>query len=235
MAKYSDFVYMDHDLYDVLKKANNDELAMLAETLCTKVSCDIDEKCRDVAAIVNELQLMGGNSFANVSRGHGVCYDEIVTDVADQVKVKLDGCRTIGEKEWLIIEKIVEKAEEKMDSSEKKEFYDEIRKQTGDQTFNSVLDLLGNQAFYNSFRLIIVSTIVRQLLVRLGVQSAGKLVAGRLATILAGPIGWVLGGIWAVIDFSGPAYSVTVPGVMLVAMIRTRLAGEEAIKEVEDN
>lgn len=235
MSKYADFVYEDSDLYNVLQEATEEEQKMLVELLCTKSSCVLHVECQEIAAIVNEFQLMGGNSIVNVARGHGVCYSEIVGDVAKQVKVDVDGCKSVGEKEWRIVEHLIERAEEKMDDEQKKAFYEEVRKQSGVQQFKSVADLLGNQAIYNAIRLVIIKIVARQLLVRLGIKSAAKLASGRLLTLLAGPLGWVLGAIWAVIDVSGPAYSITVPGVMLVAMIRTRsnaLNAEQAAQEI---
>jgi uncharacterized protein YaaW (UPF0174 family) len=175
---------------------------------------------------------MGGNTFANLWREHGVRYGEIVTDVAKRVGADLTGCWDIGEREWRIVERVIEQAEEKMNAEEREEFYQELRKQSGVHSRASLKDLLRNQAVYQAVRLIIIRVIVRQMLVKLGIQSAAKLAGGRLVTILAGPIGAVVGGIWTVIDLAGPAWSVTVPGVLVVAMIRARLEAEKAAAEI---
>jgi len=232
MGSYGSFVFSDHSLYPVLKNANDEELGLLVETLCTKNSCGLKPATRDVPAIVNELQLMGGNSIANVARGHGVLYSEIVGDVADQVGVKLDDDLRIAEKEWRILEHLVERAEEKMSEQERQAFYEEVRKQSGVQDFRSVKDLLLHQAVYNAVRLVVIRIVVGKLLVKLGVRSAARIAGGRLVTILGGPIGVVLGTIWAVIDIAGPAYSVTVPCVLLVAMIRSRQDAERVAKTI---
>jgi uncharacterized protein YaaW (UPF0174 family) len=87
--------------------------------------------------------------------------------------------------------------------------------------------LLLNQGANQAVRLIIIQMVLREFLLKLGIRQAATWAGGRLVTILAGPIGWALGGLWASTDIAGPAYSVTVPGVLLVAMIRTRLAAEE--------
>ena len=232
MTKLPDFVHEDRDLFGVLKKATDQELGMLVETLCTKASCELKPDSRYVPAIVNEFQLMGGNSIVNARRGHGVSYAEIVDDVASKVGADLKGAAGIVEKEWRIVEHLVEQAEEKMDEAERQAFYEEVRKQSGNQDFRSVRDLLLHQAVFNAVRLVILRIVVRQLLVRLGVGWATRLIGGRLVMLLGGPLGWVLGGIWAAIDLSGPGYSVTVPGVMIVAMIRARRAAEDASRDI---
>lgn len=229
--EYPNFVYSDRDMYDVFRETTDEELGMMVELLCSKVSCDLEKNCRHVPAIVNEFQRMGGNSFANVWRGYGVTYSEIVRDVANCVGADVRGCCDIGQMEWSIVEHLIEQAEEKMSQEEREEFYQELRKQSGIH-FKSIKDLFRDQAIYHAVRLIIIQVIVRQILVKVGIKSAATLVTGRLVTILAGPVGWVIGGIWTAIDIVGPAYSVTVPGVMLVAMIRARLDAEEAAAEI---
>lgn len=62
MPKYPKFVYNDRDLYDVLKRATDEELAMLVGLMCSRVSCSIHGACRDVAVIVNEFQRFGGHT-----------------------------------------------------------------------------------------------------------------------------------------------------------------------------
>jgi len=232
MSDYPKFVYEDRDLFPVLKKATDQELGMLADTFCTKWSCDLEPTCRDVPAIVNEFQRMGGNTIANVWRGYGVDYAEIVDDVAGQVGAEVDETQTIEEKEWRILEHLVESAEEKMEPEERKAFYEELRKQSGNQDFTSVKELLLHQASFHAVRLIIFHVVTRQLLLRIGVSSAAGLIGGRVVSLLCGPVGWVLGSIWAVIDIAGPAYSVTIPGVMIVGSIRARLAAEDAASEI---
>ncbi|WP_338420424.1 hypothetical protein, partial [Aeromonas veronii] len=41
---------------------------------------------------------------------------------------------------------------------------------------------------------------------------------------LTGPIGWVISGVWAAVDLAGPAYKVTIPCVIHVAMLRKKLS-----------
>lgn len=82
-----DFVENDHDLYPLLTWAKDDELRLLATLISQKISSSIDDGCRSPLAIASEIQLMGGNSLVNGFRGHGVCYKEIVLDVAETIGV----------------------------------------------------------------------------------------------------------------------------------------------------
>ncbi len=46
-------------------------------------------------------------------------------------------------------------------------------------------------------------------------------------SILAGPIGWIITGVWTAIDIAGPAYRVTIPACILVATLRLKLKAEQ--------
>lgn len=45
----------------------------------------------------------------------------------------------------------------------------------------------------------------------------------RAMGVFAGPIGWILTGMWTLIDIAGPAYRVTIPAVIFVAFLRANL------------
>ncbi|WRC94931.1 flagellar biosynthesis protein FlgG [Helicobacter pylori] len=49
--------------------------------------------------------------------------------------------------------------------------------------------------------------------------------------ILAGPVGWIITGVWTAIDIAGPAYRVTVPACVLVAALRLKLKAEQEAKQ----
>ncbi|WP_417881345.1 hypothetical protein [Vibrio sp.] len=48
----------------------------------------------------------------------------------------------------------------------------------------------------------------------------------RTASVLAGPVAWAITGVWTAIDLAGPAYSVTIPSVIHIAMLRK---GQDAV------
>lgn len=50
---------------------------------------------------------------------------------------------------------------------------------------------------------------------------AAKLAGGRAFAILAGPIGWVISGLWAAYDIAGPAFRVIIPCTITIAYLRS--------------
>ena len=50
----------------------------------------------------------------------------------------------------------------------------------------------------------------------------------RTMSILAGPVGWAITGIWTAIDIGSTAYRVTIPAVIQVAFLRTQSSAKLA-------
>lgn len=104
MTTLPDFVYRDTDLYEVLCNATPDELGRLVEVLHyrkfgrERVAID----CRDPARVAFVVQMYGGNDLANIKRGHGVVYRQIVEDVAAHLNIDLGGAHSIAEMEHRI-------------------------------------------------------------------------------------------------------------------------------------
>ena len=87
--KIHEFVYEDRNLYSVLERASTEDRKIMAALISKKISSNISSEESCPAAISNAFQLMGGHSVINMFRKHGVCYLEIVQNVASRVKVKL--------------------------------------------------------------------------------------------------------------------------------------------------
>ena len=77
-------------------------------------------------SIAEELQRFGGDSIANLFRGGGVLYKEILIDVAKAAKVNFNKDSSTERIEELYLQKIMEDAIEKMSSKELKEFIEEF-------------------------------------------------------------------------------------------------------------
>ena len=71
--------------------------------------------------IAGELQEFGGNSFANLFRGNGVKYDEVLSDILDKIKVSYNKSSHIINKEDALIEKIFSDMLEDMPKEKKME------------------------------------------------------------------------------------------------------------------
>lgn len=96
-------------LFPVLYCATDADLQLCSRILASKRSCTIKEDCKVAELIAHEIQLMGGNTIANKTRGNkGVSYAEIVEDVADKLKIPSSiGQHTTLEKEALVYQKVL--------------------------------------------------------------------------------------------------------------------------------
>ncbi len=57
-----------------------------------------------------------------------------------------------------------------------------------------------------------------------------KAIFQRGLSILTGPVGWIITGVWTAIGIAGPAYRVTVPACVLVVTLRKKLKAERETK-----
>jgi uncharacterized protein YaaW (UPF0174 family) len=227
----------DHDLNPVLETASKDDLETLVDYLKTKISEDLTDhdaykryspdhtKYADL--IAKEVRDMGGNSFANVFRGEGPGYHEMVCDVASKIKAPHNKNKSVEDIENSILETILEKALSEMSDSEKAELLEEMGGKAGLNkgaiTTATFIAIFRAGGFYSyQLTLIIANQIARVILGR-GLIFATNVTLVRAASILSGPIGWAISGIWAAIDIAGPAYKVTIPCVVHVAMLRKKL------------
>jgi len=51
--------------------------------------------------------------------------------------------------------------------------------------------------------------------------------------VLTGPIGWVITGLWTAIDIAGPAYRVTIPTVIQIAVLRQQYLYKDEVEDIE--
>lgn len=69
--------------------------------------------------------------------------------------------------------------------------------------------------------LIVVNAVLKALIGR-GLSFGGNILLTRTMAVLAGPIGWIVTGLWTAVDVAGPAYRVTIPAVIQVAALRQK-------------
>ncbi|MFC2611353.1 MAG: hypothetical protein ACFNYA_07650, partial [Capnocytophaga granulosa] len=75
---------------------------------------------------------------------------------------------------------------------------------------------------------IVANAVARSLLGR-GLSFAGNATLTRTLGVALGPIGWIVTGLWTLLDIASPAYRVTIPCVIQVAYMRLKFQ-EEALK-----
>lgn len=200
------------------------------------------EHSKYVDELIEEIQRFGGNSFANIIRGTGVSYHELLCDVAKKTKVNFNRMQKTELIESYLLAKTLEDAWGKMSEDDKKE----ILKDAGN-VFNMGSGGLSSAVLIKIFQaggiksyqmaLIIVNAISKAILGH-GLKFAGNIALVRWLSVLAGPIGWIVTGIWTAVDFASPAYRVTIPACIYIAALRTMKANEkfaeEGANEIED-
>lgn len=157
--------------------------------------------------------------------GEGVEYKEIVEDVADKMDVDYNSNWNISKIEEAILFKIFEDSLEKMSHEELKEVFDSL----GLKNFNvgsaSLSAIRGaiNAGGFKSYQIaIIVANSVAKAVLGRGLTFAANAGLTRAMGIVAEPIGWVISGLWTIVDIAGPAFRVTIPSVIHIAYMMTK-------------
>lgn len=185
--------------------------------------------------IAAEIQCFGANSFVTILRGgEGVLYKEVLMDVCDKMKVNYNKESSVEKIEANLLMKILTDALEKMNPEELRE----LATATGMKNTSGITPEAMVGIFQAVFRaggfksyqltLVIVNAVMKALLGR-GLTLAGNATLTRVMATLAGPIGWVITGLWTAVDVAGAAYRVTIPAVIQVAALRQKhLYGKQA-------
>lgn len=190
------FAVNDIVLYLLLYHASLDEKNILVHILRQKFSASISEGEVCAIKLTHELQLMGGDSIANIARGHGVCYREILYDAATMLEISNPELFGFVFLEEAVFNKVISLIKNSLGSrlNRGKNKYSDVLNgfgldgELGDMTIRTRLSL-------NSFLLI------------------GDFIARNVKG-------------FGVDSFSGPAFSVTIPSIMLLCYIRKRVSLE---------
>lgn len=178
--------------------------------------------------IAMELQLFGGNTFANIFRhGHGPAYESIVYDVCKEMEVEnIDEHDTAEDMEKALLDKVTEKMLDELTYEQRKQVMKDLN--IKHRTYNKqavmaalLLTRRINLRLYN-YVMSYILRMVTQLLIGRGVLTAGFGLLSRGLGIMMGPVGWIVLSGWTAWDIAGPAYRVTVPAVIQVAFLRMK-------------
>ena len=230
----------DSDLNPVLEEAAKNgesgrhQLGVLHDILMTKLSETLSiqddykkhypDHTKYPHLIANEIRDFGGNSIANVFRGSGPPYFEIVCDVAKVIKAPYNRGDTIEDNEASILATILCKAFDRMSEKERAEVLDQVgRSNRGALSGASTgaLQALFNAGGFASYRLmlIVVNAVVKGAIGR-GLPLVANAALTRVMGIAAGPVGWALTSLLTAIQIAGPSYKVTIPSVAYIAILR---------------
>lgn len=238
----------DLTLVPLLRKCSNEDLEYLVNFI--KEKADFTETLTVspgyrahypnhsmyVNEIAHHIRLFGGNSIPNFFRDEGPPYEEIVRDVANKVGADYEHYNSVEQIEMKILLKMLEDAFDKMSAAEKSEIIKAFE-QAGAKNLNlragfPATAILAQLAVKSSGFLayqvaVIVANNVAKAVLGHGLKLATNAALTRAIGIFAGPIGWVITGLWTAISVAGPAYRVTIPCVCHVAYLRQKIQARE--------
>lgn len=220
------FAEEDLDLFPALVQARPEELKFLAELMAQKRSASIDATVREPLKLAIELQRMGGDSFMNLTRGHGVSYRQIAQDVAQRLGLKFDEpieSVALAELELQVAEKLLEQYKGKLSRADRQAFDSEL-----EATSHKEQGLLSRIDLGRTATTALSGTALAGLtgfIMRRGAASAIPVVGQALAAAML-----LVSGARA---FSGPAYSITSLAVLVVGVIRQRMEREALNQEMD--
>lgn len=171
--------------------------------------------------IIADLQLFGGDAFANKIRGHGVTYREMLADVVKRLKLQRDSGGSLDELEHLLLEYVFNGMWSKMSAEQRKQLLSgagDFCVKDVDRASVAELVRTGSLPALNVVA-IVASAMSEQLLGR-GIAIAAQFGAGGVAALWAGPVGWALTAVGLLVSCASTAYRVTIPACVYIAALR---------------
>ena len=233
--------HIDHDL-EFLRRCPNAELQKLCDylTFDSDGTYRISEELSNTDAYIqnypdnmkgmademaNELLKFGSNSIMTfIHDGRPDSYEDVVRRVCKKMKVETTDMDDAVQMEHQLLQHVCETAINNMSDEEIDDLADEIglmKKSINKQLMISGLLMAMKrypQVFYR-----VVSYVVTRVLAFIGGRTAavtGAKVLQRIFGVATGPIGWIAMTVWTLWDIAAPAYRVTIPAVMHVAVMR---------------
>lgn len=223
------------DLVDCLIK-DKDGAARFTEELTASDSYKKyhPEHMRYWQEIAAEIQCFGANSLATLlRRGQGVMYREVLTDVCDKIDVKYDKQTKVSDIEESLLIKLLGDVLNKMPEADRADFAKIVGianlKTFTPASLTVALQVIFKAGGFKSYQLtLIIANAISKVLLGRGLALAANATLTRTASLLAGPVGWALMGAWTAVDIAGPAYRITMPTVIQVAVLRRKYIAELA-------
>lgn len=233
--------------YELLKSSSNEELQpLVGYILKANISEQLSQKesykqhspnhARYADEIFHELRLFGGNTLANLKRGGGPRYKELVQDVAKRFGVKKVATYELEELEVALIQAVLLKAYKKGDAQQKESIEEALREAgMSEGMFNRFTSGaswgagIASAAIMFQASSLVASTVSRTVLGYTVAAIAGQ----RISLAYLGPIGFVLGAAFTAHGLAGPGFRVTIPCVLHIAWLRQKRKFSEMQKETE--
>jgi uncharacterized protein YaaW (UPF0174 family) len=239
----------DKDLTSLLRNSSNEELDPIVQLILAAPSqtLTIQKAYRDhtgdhqsyVDELVYEITSFGGNSIANLVRGHGISYAEMVRDVAKRLLVSTSITDTVETLEEKIILKILKLSYDRMEVEDRIALGQLINlsvkaDNNGHSVFpeeeisaglaSSASTLMGDR-IQNAIDIASHSAKIRQTVVA-GTRS----ILMKLALIpLGGPISWSMAAGQAIYDLFGPSFSRSLSLISQIGLLRHK--SKQAVRD----
>lgn len=222
---------------EFLHACPSDELATLVEIVASPSSQRItSELCstenykkfypdhsKYVDELIEDYQKFGGNTMANMVRGYGVTYAEILRDVAEHVKVNFNPAQSDDQVEEALLSKVLKDYWQNLTPESRKEAMAELKidpHSFGGASADVLLAVFKAGGFKSYQVLLMLANWLAKLFVGRGLSIAANAGLTKVASVVFGPIGWIVGGAWTMLDIASPAYRVTVPATVYIAILR---------------
>jgi len=185
--------------------------------------------------IAAELQTYAANTFANIFRGgQGILYRDALINVCKKIKVNFNTNSSVEVIESNLLMKVLTDSFEKMTPDQLKEVAGNLglkpQKYTPEAIVMALQIAIRMGGFLPYQIAVIVANAVARALIGRGLPILVNAGLGRVIAVFAGPIGWIVTGVWLLFDLAGPAYRVTIPSVIQVAYMRVKLAQKDAFE-----
>ncbi|ALX14684.1 hypothetical protein P350_24440 [Burkholderia cepacia JBK9] len=207
--------YLTHDKDGKPRRASE----LLSDPDFRKAEGRPDRHRKSWDAIAGELQHFGGDTLANLVRGTGVLYKEILLDVCAKLNVKVEKKGSVSDIETVVVDKVISDAWDKLSPADQ----DALLVGVGGVCKVGGSGLLSLQILLQGGGPVAFA-IVRALAASLGYTLTGQaiLIAGGGAVLraFAGPFGLAASAFLLVPSISGAAYRVTIPAVIQIAYMR---------------
>jgi uncharacterized protein YaaW (UPF0174 family) len=178
--------------------------------------------------IAAELQCFGANTYATLARrGRGKPYRKILIRVCEKRKVNFNKKSSTPTIEWCLLMKVLIELFEKTSQKDLQRILNEmnipIPTDFTPEGVAAAFQAAIRAGKFSPYEIaVIVANAVLKAVIGRGLSVAANAALTRVLGIIAGPIGWVVVGLWTAIDVAGPAYRVTIPAVIYVAYLRLK-------------
>ena len=173
--------------------------------------------------IAHEFQLFGGNTFANLVRGYGVPYREILMDVCDKKNVNYKKTSSTERIEMYLIQKLMDDTLDYMSNEQLQEVLADLKMDatqyaTKEAAKDAIVMACMSPALIGQITALVAASLNPKLVVGAAIFGLKRTVA------LLIPALNVVFGLWLLANITGgPAYHVTIPGVILIIHMRSKL------------